>query len=50
MRSQHGTSPLPHSAQFGLTSKPVPEMGHGDRVPVLEADICVFEVDEEGGW
>jgi len=50
MLLQLRASPFPNTAQFSLTRKLVAVLGHRNRMPVLEAHVSTFEVDEERGW
>ena len=49
MLLQHRASPFPNTALFSLTRKLVAVLGHRNRMPVFEAHVGPFEVDEECG-
>lgn len=44
---QRRAGPLPYSAQLALASEFVTIGSHGDRMPVLEADIGSRQVDKQ---
>jgi len=47
VRSQGGTSPLPQSTNVSLTAEPG-AVGDGGGMPVVEGDVGILHVDEEG--
>lgn len=50
MLLQYGAGPLPHSPHIRLAAKLIAFIGYRDGMPVFEARVLAFKVDEETVW
>lgn len=50
MLLQRSTSPFPDTAQIRLAAEFISSFDHGNRMPVFEAHVRPFKVDEEVFW
>lgn len=47
MLLQRSTGPFPDTSQIGAAAELVASLDHGDWMPVFEADISPFKINEE---